>query len=422
LNDLHAIILLVIDMSFINNKRLRDYPRIFFVTIWIILLLSILLRDGWLSAFNQVIGSDFVTLYAAGMIHKNDLPNLYNFNTQYETQQALIEPTKLPGLNPYISPPYVAAIYSLFNLLPLQYALVLWSIISLALTLAAVYLLIKRFPEIRELQINFWQLSIITLSFFPWVEGFLAGQNHSLAFFLVACIVLFSLADKWILAGTAAGLLIYKPQLTIGLLIIWIIWRKYKAIASFIFFSILCVGIYIIFYGLHPILSYLNISNQLLLLPYIPGFPGYLLLTFYGFFATLFPIKAITAIRVLTTILSLSAGVGLCWLGFRLRDKPIAMRTPAILLAITLPLVATPYVLLHDLVVIIPGLILWYRYRPSNGLLYTVIGIYLGGLFLTLFATVSKVAFVSLLSIGMVGLIYLFIGLNRKEVFASEAA
>jgi hypothetical protein len=316
----------------------------------------------------------------------------------------------------------VAAVYSIFTFIPLPYALVLWSIFSVLITLAAVGLLIRRFPELTKINLNFFQLSIITMSFFPWIEGFQAGQNHTLALFLVTCIVLFSLSEKWELAGAMAGFLIYKPQLVIGLLIIWIIWRKFKAITVFFTVSILCVGSYILFYGLSPIQSYLYISKELLLLPYVPGFPGYLLLTLYGLFATVFPLKALTVVRILTTSLAIFIAIGLFWISYQLRARPILMRTPAILLAIALPLVATPYVLLHDIVILIPGLILWNRYKQSEGLLFTSIGIYLGGLFFTLIASVTKIAFVSFLSIGVVTLIFIFIFMKYKNIFADEAA
>jgi hypothetical protein len=407
-------------MSFINTKRLRDYPRIFFIATWLILAISLLFRQGWLSAFDQIIGSDFVTLYAAGLVHRTDLPNLYNFTVQNDTQQSLIEPTKLPGLNPYISPPYVAAVYSLFTYIPLPFALVVWSILSFFFTLIAVSQLIKYFPELSATNLNKGQLLIVTMSFFPWIEGFQAGQNHTLTLLLVTLIIIFSLSQKWFLVGAISGVIIYKPQLIIGLIIIWIIWRKYKAIAGFLLVSILCIGSYVLFFGLSPILNYLHLSSELLLLPYVPGFPGYLLLTIYGLLATLFPIEAFSTIRIISSVLSIAAGLGLCWIAYKLRNAPFLQRSPALVLAIVLPLIATPYALLHDIVILIPGFILWFRYQPSKGLLYTSIGIYLGGLFLTLLASVTHIAFVSLLSISVVTLILIFEFPRRTVNYESE--
>lgn len=407
-------------MSFFNEKRLRDYPRIFFITMWTILLLSLVLHQGWLNAFDQVIGSDFVTLYAAGLIHRTNLPDLYNFATQAETQQTLIEPTTLPGLNPYISPPYVAAAYSLFTYLPLPTSLFIWSLLSIAFTLGAARFLVRKFPELMDKHIEFWQLVIIILSFFPFIEGFQAGQNHALMLLLVTLMIVFMLSEHWFLAGIMAGMMIYKPQMIIGLLVIWLIWRKFKAVAGFALVSVIGIGIYVIFYGTAPIMDYLSISKDLVLLPYIPGFPGYLLLTIYGLFATILPFSMLNFTQTASTLISIMLLVGCCWLAFRLRNKPIIERTPAVFLAVLLPMLATPYVLLHDSLVLIPLFILWARYRQSLPLLYTIIGTYLGGLLLTLFSTVSKIALVSLMTIGLVILLILFIKVNRHEILEGK--
>lgn len=287
-------------MSIINAKRLRDYPRLMFITSWTILALNLLFRQGWLGALGQIIGSDFITLYGAGLANRTDLAHLYDFSVQGEIQQALIEPTLLPGTNPFISPPYVASIYSLFTYIPPALALILWTLLSVLITMGAVRLLAHLLPESIKSKLGYWQLLIIVFSFFPFIEGLQVGQNHSLTLLLVTCVLIFTLSERWFLAGSMAGLMIYKPQLVLGFLLIWIIWRKYKALAAFATVALLWAGSYLIINGISPFLTYLNASRDLVLLPYVPGFPGYLLLTIYGFFTTLFPIEALPIINPLT--------------------------------------------------------------------------------------------------------------------------
>jgi hypothetical protein len=288
----------------INAKRLRDYPRLMFITTWTILALNLLFRQGWLGAFKQIIGSDFITLYGAGLAYRTDPAHLYDFTSQAAIQQTLIAPTTLPGVNPYISPPYVAAVYSFFTHIPLPVALSLWTVLSLIFTLVAVRLLINILPDSVKLKLNYWQLLIIILSFFPFIEGFQVGQNHTLTLLLVSCMIVFTLSEHWILAGSMAGLMIYKPQLVIGFLLIWIIWRKYKAIAAFAIVTVLWAGTVLIFTGFAPYLTYLSMSRDLVLLPYLPGFPGYILVTIYGLFSSLLPLKSLLITQTVTLLLS----------------------------------------------------------------------------------------------------------------------
>ena len=403
-------------MSIINSKRLRDYPRLFFIAAWIIVVLNLIFRQGWSGLLRQIIGSDFVTLYSAGLLQRIDPANLYNFIRQAEVQQALIQPTPLPGVNPFISPPYVAAVYSLFTYMSLPLAIIIWSLLSLVLTLIAVRILHYLLPKTIMEKLGFWQLSIIVLSFFPIIEGFQAGQNHTLTLLLVTTVILFNLSERWFLAGVMAGFMIYKPQFVLGFLIIWLVWRKSKALIGFVTVSVVEVGSYFIINGISPFLNYLKISQDLVLLPFIPGFPGYLLLTPYGLLSTIFPMEALPVTRIVTVVITIVITIGLIWLAFRLRNEAIKDRIPALVLAILFPLVTTPYALLHDLIIIIPGLIIWARFSESRILLYTTIVVYLGGLFLTLLSLMTKLALTSFIPVGLIILVFLWVFTHRDFV------
>jgi hypothetical protein len=407
-------------MSIINPKRMRDYPRLFFIATWTILALNVIFRQGWMGLLKQLIGSDFITLYGGGLAQRINPAILYDFVNQTTIQETLIKPTTLPGLNPFISPPYVAGVYGFFTILPLTPAFILWSLLSLLMTILSARLLHSILPEAIKEKLGFWQLLIIILSFFPFIEGFQVGQNHTLTLLLVTSVIVFTLSEHWFLAGAMAGLMIYKPQFVIGFLILWIIWRKYKALTAFMVVTILWVGTYLILNGISPFQNYLSISKDLVLLPYIPGFPGYLLLTPYGLLSTIFPIESIPTTRIVTLCISVITTIGLGWLAYSLRDKPVLNRTPALALAILFPLVTTPYALLHDLVILFPCFILWARYSPSRNLLYTVIIVYLAGLFLTLVASTIKIALVSLIPIALCLLIFLWVHKHSEDAVEIE--
>jgi len=173
------------------------------------------------------------------------------------------------------SPPYVAAVYSLFTLLPYSWAFFVWTIVSLMLIIIAVYWINKYLirEELLRAGLTHRQLLIVVLSFFPVVFGLNLGQNHALTFFLLTGIVIFSLTERWYLAGVFAGLLAYKPQFVIGFLILWVVWRQYKALAAFLLVVALWLLPVIVHYGFEPFLAYLNALPSLILLPYgVEGF------------------------------------------------------------------------------------------------------------------------------------------------------
>jgi alpha-1,2-mannosyltransferase len=404
-------------MPFLNAKRLRNYPRLMFFTTWLVLALNIIFRHGWLGGFGQIIGSDFITLYSSGIMYRADVAHLYDFPNQSLIQQELILPTTLPGLNPFISPPYVAAFYSLFTYIPLSTAFFLWSLLTILSTILAVYLLSRILPLSIQSKLSNWQLLIIVLSFFPFIEGLQVGQNHAFILLLATLVITFTIAGNWYLAGFMAGLMIFKPQMVLGFLIIWVIWKKYKAIAGFVLTVIIAVGLTLITNGIDPYIEYMKTSHDLLLLPYIQGFPGYLLLTVYGFLTSLFPIKLISVVNIINYCVSGVLLLGFVWLVFKSRNIPMVDRTPVIVLALLIPITATPYALLHDLVILIPAYILWARYENSRSLLLSAVVVYLGSFFLPLIASFSKIAWMSCLTLLLTVVVFYYIISQKKAIF-----
>ncbi len=388
-----------------------------FITIWVILCFSVLFRQGWLSAFRQIIGTDFITLYSSGLIYRTDISHLYDLSTQAAVQQSLIEPTQLAGVNPFISPPYVAAFYSLFTFVKLPLAFILWTILTIGMTMIAIHSLIRLLPSSTSASFNSWQLMVIVLSFFPFIEGLQAGQNHALTLLLVSLIVIFTLEERWFPAGLMAGFLIYKPQMILGLILLWLIWRKYKALAGIALVALAWAGLVLLLNGLSPYVSYLKASQEFLLLPYMQGFPAYLLLTFYGLLSTLFPIQYLPAINSASLALSVMLFIVLAWLAFKSRSLPVLERAPVLALALLIPLFATPYALFHDLVILIPTFILWARYDRSRPLLLAAIAVYLGSFFLPLIASTTKIALMSVITIGLAAAILTWTFTQRKELF-----
>ncbi len=391
-------------MPFLNEKRLRDYPRLMLFATWMVLGINLLLHQGWIGAFGQVIAGDYIMFYSTGTIFRANPGLIYDYQTQIATQQALVAPTTLPGYNPYMNPPYVAPFYALLTLITLHWSLILWTILAVMAVFLSAYLLFMVIPDGKGIPgLSYWQLVIIILSFFPFIEGLQAGQNHWLALLLVSGIVFSMFKERWYLAGILAGLLLYKPQFALGFIIIWLVWRKYKALAAFMAVAITTAGGFALLNGFDLYRTYLKLSQVFMDLPYMAGFPNYLLVTFYGLVTSFFSQDAQHLLNILSQVLLVISAIGLAWLAYRLRNVSQREQIPAIVAALVFPLLATPYALLHDMVILIPAYVLWAIYAYSRRFVYLSAAVYLGAFFLTLLGALTKIAWVSLITLGLLG-------------------
>jgi hypothetical protein len=133
----------------------------------------------------------------------------------------------------------------------------------------------------------------------------------------------------------------------------------------------------------------------------VEGFPAFALITPYGLLATLLPSEAQPALQAASALGLLLMGLGLARIAAPLRNLPWEQQAPAWMLALLYPLLAFPYALLHDLMLLAPILALWAAARPSPRWLRTAIGVYLGGLFMPFLGALTRLALPSLLPIGV---------------------
>jgi hypothetical protein len=344
----------------LNPTRLRVYPRLFLVASWSIVILNFLLRQGWRGGLRQIIGIDLITFYAAGTLYRTNTTSLYDFPSQLALMRQLVFPTAMPGSGLFLNPPFVAAIYALLTYLPLVWAFAVWSLLMIVATGVAAYLAYRLLTPrwLLDAGLTFPTLLVIALSSFAFIEGFQAGQNHGLTLLLVTGICVATLAGRWYTAGVLGGLLVYKPQFVLGFLLIWLIWRRWKALLAFAVVTIVWAGGVLLSKGIQPYRDFLDFSGQILFLPYTPGWPGYLLVTPFGLLSTVLPPSAFPVILWIVRSVGIAMAAFLALFAFRSRDGSVESQRLVVALAVLFPLIATPYALLHDLLLLIPVLLL----------------------------------------------------------------
>lgn len=393
-------------MSFFNQRRLIIYPRIIAAVFAGFFIINAASRQGWKGGIGTLIGFDFLTLYAIGEIYLNDIEHLYDIPALYRVEQEIYTPTDLGGggnIFPY--PPYVASISSILTTLKFEWAFWLWTLFSILLTIVAVYWMQKYLvrKDLADAGITFFQLSIIIFSFFPYIFGLNLGQNHAISLFLLTGIIVFTLKEKWYLAGIFLGFLIYKPHYVIGFVLLWVVWRKYKALASFSVIAIVWVMTVVIDYGFHPFMAYIRALPTLMNITY--GVSRFEEVTLFALVSTMFPPSASATIIKFSFFLIFIFVGALVFAGLKSRTLPITSRIPALIFALLLPFFIAPHVLAHDMVILLLVLLLWTQITLSQRPLYMAIIIYIGS-FLLLFITYpTGIALLAIIPIALLILI-----------------
>jgi hypothetical protein len=122
-------------------------------------------------------------------------------------------------------PPPFFLIFAPFALIwpPLGFAC--WTALNLALAVIAIrpFLLTARSP---------WTVAVTAVLFFPLAFSLYAGQPSGILLFGLAQVYRSLQAEQELRAGLWLGVLLLKPQYAIGLLLVWLLKRRWQALAG----------------------------------------------------------------------------------------------------------------------------------------------------------------------------------------------
>ncbi len=217
-------------------ERLAEFfgPRIIYaklaaITLWVCYAGSLLLGpgthiwvdrvevrpgDGVVNTIGEVVLADHLAFYtAARLIREGQPERTYDLAFLVDYQAKLFEPPgRWSNLMAYRNPPFYALLYWPTSGLPFPVSAWLWNLIGLILTWFGIGWLTGG----RERR--FWFLW--ALAFYPIFCVISYGQNTLLSFSIFAGTFFFLHRRRPFAAGLVAGLLLFKPQLLLGL-ILW---------------------------------------------------------------------------------------------------------------------------------------------------------------------------------------------------------
>jgi hypothetical protein len=324
------------------ETRLAIYSLIFFLMFVFLFLLSLIRVTYASSAKGNLLGVDFADYYAAGkMVIAGDIAHVYNVPAHHAVlEQVLGKPTSLTL--PWRYPPIFLLLIVPFALLPFQAALVAWLFTTLALALYCAYRMIPK----RKI------IALLFLGFPGMYMNLLWGQNGFLSAALLALGVGFIECNP-VLSGAMFGLLLYKPQFAVFLLLLLLLTKRWKALVSAVISALLVSLVSLIVFGpdtwLHFAQSFFGSTENLL----ATDRASIATIQLSPFNSMLILGTSVMGAILSQAIVSMLASIAVVWVWKHSKNTPLL----GAMLVLGIPL-AIPYFMQYDLMILAVPLIL----------------------------------------------------------------
>lgn len=330
------------------TPRRTGYARLAGAALWFAWLASTLLGPGNFDLTGQVIGTDFLQFYTAGvtLLH-GDSDKLYNFEYQSLLQQGIIGPS-LTAFHAFITPPFLGWVFVPFALLPYTLSFTLWSLLGLL----CLWICFHWLDGSHSNRAFGW-----ALTFFPVFATISFGQNSLLSLFLLCLTYAGWRKNRLFLSGLTTSLLLYKPQLVLGIALLWLLeWRRgWKALLGLAVGGIILMGVSL---GSLPAASkaYLEFSRNVFpTLINWKEFPLWHAHTSRAFWLLLLPAHPGLAEVFSLTLSAIGVFFFILFWRYHRLDTPLLFAG-----AISLTLWITPHAMIYDwTLLLIPAAILW---------------------------------------------------------------
>lgn len=214
-------------VEILSDPRARRASVAVLVALGVALLVTALSGSGADTAAGRL-GGDHVEFYGTGkMVLDGQLDQLYEPDAQRAAQEPYAGDDG--GFLYFGYPPHVAVLYAPLAAIPFRLSWVITTALMVGATLGAFALLR---PVVPVLQRAWWPCIALSLTFAPLFVGVGLGQNTGLSLLLVAASWRLLHDDRDLAAGVALGLLLFKPQLGIPLLVFVAAASRWRAIGS----------------------------------------------------------------------------------------------------------------------------------------------------------------------------------------------
>jgi alpha-1,2-mannosyltransferase len=174
------------------------------------------------------VGADLLVFYSAGrIVADGDGARLYEPARQLAEQVEVLGRDRGVAIFPY--PAFVAVPYAALAGLPLPWACIVATVAMLAATLAAVWMLRGVSPTVRDQPVL---IALAILVSQPFGSALFGGQTVAFTLLCFTGIYCGLRQGRDIAAGAWLGLLLYKPQMSVVLILLLLLQRQWCTLAA----------------------------------------------------------------------------------------------------------------------------------------------------------------------------------------------
>ena len=335
--------------DWLTDARMRGYSLILLAICTLALVGWIAASDGLIDRNSKPIGTDFSNVYAAGTLIWQGRPaEAYEPARQHAAEKAVFGGREVPFYG-WLYPPFFFAVAFLVASLPYAWGLAIWLAASFAAYLAAMRAIVPR-PE-----------TLLIAAAFPAVFINIGhGQNGFLTAALLGGALHWLDRRPW-LAGVLIGLLAYKPQFGVLIPVALLAGGRWNTIGAAAATVAALVAVSFVTLGggvWHAFADSMTFTQTVVLEPGGIGWEkiqsAFSAMRMWGA-----GVRTAYAIQI---ALALMLAASLAWLWqsnaeFELKASALA----------TASLLATPYVLDYDLVVLAVAIVFFVRHGMNRG-------------------------------------------------------
>lgn len=335
--------------DWLTGSRMRAYCLILLALSVLVFTGWIIVSDGLIDRTGQPIGTDFSNVYAAGSLTwQGRAADAYAPALQHAAEKAVFDGRDVPFYG-WHYPPFFFAIAFLVAALPYAGGLALWLVASFAAYVAAIRAILPR----RE--------TLLVAAAFPAVLVNVGhGQNGFLTTALLGGALHWLDRRPW-LAGVLIGLLAYKPQFGVLIPVALLAGGHWRTIGAAALTVAALVGVSFAMLGSgiwHAFADSMNFTQTVVL---EQGGTGWQKIQSIFSAVRALGANVPTAYAAQGMLLALLAA-SLAWLWHS--DAAFELKAAALALA---SLLATPYVLDYDFVVLAVAIAFFARHALDNG-------------------------------------------------------
>ena len=316
---------------------------------------------GLLDRAGQIKGTDFSNFYVLGWL------------ALHGPSSALYDPVALPQVAARLLPessgvyylpiygPQVALFFAPFAMLSYPWALVAWTLITIAIYAICCWMIWETCAELRA---DGRTVAVVAAASPAFINLLAHGQNSAIA---LACFTAAFLAlqrKQSFLAGAAIGTLIFKPQLGLVAACVFLFNREWRIVAGAVVAAALQLGLTWLYVGSTVMTDYvqwLRGVGEIAPLLHIKPYQMHSLLSFWRLLLPsdrlaigLYGIGAVVVVAAACRV----------WRS----PAPLSLRYAVLLLATVL---VSPHLYVYDLVILVPALLMsvdWALKHPEHGL------------------------------------------------------